>query len=183
VDQDSDKLVIEVETTRHAAAGAAAAYLLRVMAARAGCYAPGLSDRLFRDLQLERNGADVELVARWFDSYGSELARQGYRVLTRRVAFRTPTILGWVEGGLGFRGAVVPTASRILHPEASAAAGGHHAVALATGDGDPSKPPNGLYMIDPWPGATPRSKPPDNLEAAHREKKYAALCLYWAGYS
>jgi hypothetical protein len=171
---------IQVESTRTACAGAAAAYLLRRMAARAGCYAPGIQEHIFRSLEIDRHGGSIEAVQRWFASNNDELARQGYRVMARRVAFRTPGICDWVAAGGGFRGAVLPVDGKRLRPEIDF--GGPHAVALTM------EPKNGagrddLVLVDPWPGVERRSAPPPALEGAHRLRNFASLVLYWAGYS
>jgi hypothetical protein len=39
-------------------------------------------------------------------------------------------------------------------------------------------------MADPWPGIEPAvAAPPEILERAHRDQKYAAFVVYWSGYS
>lgn len=171
---------IVVESTRTACAGAAAAYLLRSMAARAGCYAPGIQEHIFRSLEIDRNGGSIEAVQGWFGSQGDELARQGYRIMTRRVAFRTPGICDWVAAGAGFRGAVLPVDGKRLRPEVDF--GGAHAVAL-TMDRLEGASRDDLVMVDPWPGVTTHAAPPENLEGAHRLRNFASLVFYWSGYS
>jgi hypothetical protein len=181
VEEENAKLVIAVEPTRSACAGSAAVYLMRRIAARAGAYAPGIQERMFYDLQRDRNGRNVDVVGQWFTSNQAELSRLGYRFLYRRVAFRTEGICKWVLGGDGFRGAVLPTSGHRLHPELKM--DGHHAVALIPSAPN-GKPTNKLFMVDPWPGVDPSEvEPPEVLELAHRDKKYAAFVVYWSGYS
>jgi hypothetical protein len=139
---------------------------------------------MFFDLQRDINGRNLDLVGKWFRTNQAELSRLGYRFYARRVAFRTQGVANWVASGAGFRGAILPTSGNRLHPDIDKLEG-QHAVALAVdgvnGDGKLKK---GLMMIDPYPGvAATVGEPPVNLDAAHRDHKYAALVVYWAGYS
>ena len=138
---------------------------------------------MFFDLQRDINGRSLDLVGLWFRANQAELSRLGYRFYARRVAFRTQGVANWVASGDGFRGAILPTSGNRLHPDLDKMEG-QHAVALAVdavnGDGKLKK---GLMMIDPYPGINTVAEPPDNLDAAHRDHKYAALVVYWAGYS
>jgi len=184
VEEESAKLVIEIHSTKSACAGAAAAYVLRRIAAKAGAYAPGIQERMFFDLQREMNGRNLDLVGLWFRANQEELSRLGYRFYARRVAFRTAGVANWVAAGEGFRGAILPTSASRLYPGLGKFEG-HHAVALTVdainGDGALKQ---GLMMVDPYPGVpAPVAEPPAQLDLAHRENKYAALVVYWAGYS
>lgn len=178
-DKDQAKLVIEIEPTREACAGAAAAYLIRKIAARAGSYAPGIEERMFSEL--ERRADNLNFVEGWFLNNQDMLAYLGYRFLVRRVAFRTEGIVNWVKAGDGFRGALLPTMGEVLH--ADQALGYHHAIALiqgSTGGGSSTK--NGVVMVDPWPGSGVQPVPAD-LDNARRIPKWAGLLIYWSGHS
>jgi hypothetical protein len=192
------RVLIDIQRTQSACAGAAAAYLLRAIAYRAGCYAPGIQELLFFDLQSDRNGGSVDAVSRWFAEKMPDLSQLGYRLLSRRVAYRTDGILDWVKDGRGYRGAVLPTDYAKLHGASSVDV--PHAVAITMDrlDGASSE---SLVQVDPWPGigspayaaaaassGNGERRPPTrtavaaNLEAAHRDRKYAALVLFWSGY-
>ncbi len=175
-EKDEGGLVIQVEPTKANCAGAAAAYLLRTIAARAGSYAPGIEEKMFDEL--ERLSIDLADVQRWFATYNQQLSYLGYRFMARRVAFRTPGIVAWVKAGDGFRGALLPTNVRVMHPDEKAPA--DHAVGLIAG-GDPQKR-NGVVMVDPWPGAG-TIEVPANLDDARRELRWSGLLFFWAGYS
>lgn len=175
-DNDEAALVIQVEPTKANCAGAAAAYVLRSIAARAGCYAPGIEEKMFDEL--ERLAIDLRDVERWFATYNQQLTYLGYRFMARRVAFRTPGIVAWVKAGDGFRGALLPTSARVMHPDEKAPA--DHAVALMAG-GEASKR-NGVVMVDPWPGAG-TLEVPANLDEARRALRWAGLLFFWSGYS
>ena len=184
VEEESAKLVIEIHSTKSACAGAAAAYVLRRIAAKAGAYAPGIQERMFFDLQRDFNGRNLDMVGKWFRTNQAELSRLGYRFYARRVAFRTEGVANWVAAGNGFRGAILPTSGHRLYPSLEQMEG-QHAVALTVdainGDGSLKQ---GLMMIDPYPGVPAAvAAPPPALDAAHRDNKYAALVVYWAGYS
>jgi hypothetical protein len=170
--------VIELSSTKEVCAGAATAFVCRQIALRAGAYAPGIHEHVFRELERRDLGADVEGVARWFSGSGAELHRLGYRLCGRRIAFRTPMIAGWVERGEGYRGAVLNTCGSVLDERVGEEA--RHAVGLAVVPGDEGE---ALTLLDPWPGTNHRRRPDGKLEPAHRERKYAALMIYWAGYS
>jgi len=175
-EKEEGALVIQVESTKASCAGAAAAYLLRSIAARAGSYAPGIEERMFDEL--ERLSIDLNDVERWFATYNEQLTYLGYRFMARRVAFRTAGIVAWVKAGDGFRGALLPTSARVMHPDEKAPA--DHAVGLISG-GDVSKR-NGVVMVDPWPGAGTIAVPAD-LDEARREPRWAGLLFFWSGYS
>lgn len=177
----SDKpTVIELTTSKEVCAGAATAFVCRNIALRAGAYAPGIHEHVFRELERRELGSDVDGVARWFAASAPELHRLGYRLCGRRIAFRTPMIAGWVERGKGFRGAVLTTAGSILHDRLGEEV--PHAVGLALEAPAGGDPPS-LTLLDPYPGTTHRRIPDEALEPAHRLRKYAAMVIYWAGYS
>ena len=174
-------LELNIDSTQTACVGSSAAYVLRAIAAAAGSFAPGIHERMFYDLTLAQFGASLDLVERWFAEYQAQLSRMGYRFLFRRVAFRTTGISNWVASGKGYRGAVLPTAGRRLHPKLDIDKR-RHAVAITLEDrGNSAK--TALTMSDPWPGAESVSPPPEQLETAHRERKYAGLLLFWSGWS
>lgn len=168
--------------SRTACAGAAAAFLLRQLAAKTGQPSSPTFERLLYDLTLPRNGADVGAIDSWFARSRDALRAVGCRVVGRRVAFKTPWLIDWVAKGNGYRGAVLQTERFRLHrPEGVK---GHrdtsHAVALGV-DESGRKPT--LVMIDPWPGRDPMAKPPATLELAHRAAKYGGVVVHWSGWS
>lgn len=179
------RVVLPVAHSMEACAGAATGFVLRRIAYRAGAYAPGIQEFLFHDLTTARSGRSLGAVSDWLGMYGNQLQAMGYRLAGRRViGHRTDEILGWVRDGRGFRGAILETGYRTMHPSETDEC--DHAVGVtvdrldATGAED-------LVMIDPWPGtkngARDRGPLSPRLEAAHRTQKYGALILYWAGYS
>jgi hypothetical protein len=185
------RFLVPVFHTPSAGPGAATAYLLRRIAYRAGAYAPGIQEILFHELNTERDGATLERVLQWFTRRVSNLHELGYRLQCRRVATPTPAILEWVHAGRGYRGAMLPTSFKKLHPKPAAAGDDisadsiHHAVGL-TIDRLDAKADEDLVMIDPWPGfdgATDRGKVPAALESAHRDRNFHALVFYWVGWS
>jgi hypothetical protein len=186
------RYLVPVFHTWNACCGAATAYLLRRIAYRAGAYAPGLQEQIFHELNTSRDGGTIEKVQRWFNGRVSSLHELGYRLQCRRVATPTPAILDWVKQGKGYRGAMLPTAFKKLHPQPGAAgqdAGedmGGHAVGV-TIDRLDAKADEELVMIDPWPGVvgggTDRGKLPATLESAHKDKGLHALVYFWSGWS
>ena len=195
------RVLIDIQHAEKACAGAAAGFLLRSIAYRAGSYAPGIQEVMFFELQSERYGGTIESVAKWFAARGGDLSALGYRVQARRVTHQTDGILSWVTEGKGFRGAVLPTDYRTLHPN-GATTYVPHAVAITVDRADP-RSADSLIQVDPWPGiggtspangagngrptgtANPssRSSIAPNLAAAHRTCRYAALIVFWSGYS
>lgn len=184
------RFLVEVFHTPSACPGAATAYLLRRIAYRAGAYAPGIQEHIFHELNTAREGGTVERVHSWFTSRVSSLHELGYRLQCRRVATPTSAILDWVRAGRGYRGAMLPTSYRKLHPVSETPnvpeEGVPHAVGI-TIDRLDAKADEELVMIDPWPGVTrpgaDRGKVPAALEAAHRDKSFHALVYYWVGWS
>src|SRR5688572_23610058 len=110
------RLLMPIFHTASACAGAATAYLLRRIAYRAGAYAPGIQEHMFHELHNQRDGGTLDRVQHWFATRVSHLHSLGYRLNCRRVATPTPAILEWVKAGKGYRGAMVPTNYKKLHP-------------------------------------------------------------------
>lgn len=183
------RVQIPIVHTQTSCAGAAAAYLLRRIAYRAGAYAPGIQEYVFFELSnYAVMGQSIDSVQRWFGSRLVDLQELGYRLNARRVAEPTPTILDWVKEGRGFRGALLPTSYKKLHPHATPdEIEMPHAVAITMDRMEPVKPDDELIMVDPWPGlkngARERSNIPPALESAHRDFKFHAIIFYWAGWS
>ncbi len=187
------RFMVPVFHTATACAGAATAYLLRRIAYRAGAYAPGIQEIIFHELNTSREGGSIEKVQRWFSGRVSSLHELGYRLQCRRVATPTSAILEWVKAGRGYRGAMLPTTFKKIHPQAGAAGrellDDHvvHAVGITMDRLDPKDRDEDLVMIDPWPGITgdakDRGKLHASLEAAHRDKNFQALVYYWTGWS
>jgi hypothetical protein len=186
------RFLVQVFHTPSACAGAATAYLLRRIAYRAGAYAPGIQEHIFHELNTSREGGTIEKVQHWFTGRVSSLHELGYRLQCRRVATPTAAILDWVRAGRGYRGAMLPTTYKKLHP-APGSAGEHiveenlpHAVGITIDRLDP-KADEDLVMIDPWPGvigdAKDRDKISPALESAHRDKNFHALVYFWVGWS
>lgn len=181
-------LLVPVFHTENACAGAVTAHLLRRIAYRAGAYAPGIQEQLFHELNTAADGSSIESVQAWFGARGKKLAQLGYRLQSRRVALPTPALLEWVHAGKGYRGAMLPTNFKRLHPTP----GGRsvdHAVGITLDRLDPgdSTSIEELVMIDPWPGVGPaahdRAKISPHLELAHKERGFHTLLLYWIGWS
>lgn len=186
------RYLVPVFHTWNACCGAATAYLLRRIAYRAGAYAPGLQEQIFHELNTSRDGGSIEKVQRWFNGRVSSLHELGYRLQCRRVATPTAAILDWVKQGKGYRGAMLPTAFKKLHPQPGAAGqdAGEDMIGHAVGvtiDRLDAKADEDLVMIDPWPGvvggASDRGKLSPALESAHKEKGLHALVYFWSGWS
>lgn len=183
------RFLVQVFHTPSACPGAATAYLLRRIAYRAGAYAPGIQEHIFHELNTSREGGSIEKVQHWFTGRVSSMHELGYRLQCRRVATPTAAILEWVRAGRGYRGAMLPTSYRKLHPPGT----GHellddtipYAVGITIDRLDPLADED-LVMIDPWPGsagAKDRDKISPALEAAHRDRNFHALVYYWVGWS
>jgi hypothetical protein len=176
------RFLVPVFHTANACAGAATAYLLRRIAYRAGAYAPGIQEIVFHELNTSREGGSIEKVQRWFAGRVSSLHELGYRLQCRRVATPTAAILDWVKAGRGYRGAMLPTNYKKIHPQPGAAGVEDSAYDSV----DPKDRDEDLVMIDPWPGvsgATDRMKISSALEPAHRDRNFQALVYYWNGWS
>lgn len=185
------RYLVPVFHTWNACCGSATAYLLRRIAYRAGAYAPGLQEQLFHELNTSRDGGTIEKVQRWFSGRVGALHELGYRLQCRHVATPTPAILDWVKQGKGYRGAMLPTSFKKLHPQPGAAGDAGedmnaHAVGV-TIDRLDAKADEDLVMIDPWPGvvggASDRGKLSPALESAHRDKSFHALIYFWSGWA
>lgn len=174
-----------MDATRSSSYGAAAAYLVRRIAARAGAYAPGIQEHLFWELAQSSYGFSLGQVEHWLGRMSPSLARMGYHVLSRQEPTPTSEISSWVEEGLGYRGALLAVHGAKLHNDANVATS--HAVALLVSDktsgiADPALQ-EGLVVADPWPPVPRYYRPSKQLEAAHRHCKYGVLKLFWHGYS
>lgn len=185
------QFLVPIFHTTSACCGAATAYLLRRIAYRAGAYAPGIQEFMFHELNTLREGGSIEKVQRWFGAHSAMLHKLAYRLQCRRVATPTSALIEWVTAGRGYRGAMLPTEFKTLHPEPGAAGEvredvASHAVGI-TIDRIESGGDEELVMIDPWPGvnggAKDRAKVHPQLEAAHRARNFHALVYYWAGWS
>lgn len=186
------RVLLPIFHTSNACCGAVTAYLLRRIAYRAGAYAPGIQENLFHELNTAREGGSIEKVQHWFGGRVGMLNELGYRLQCRRVATPTAAVLDWVKAGRGYRGAMVPTNFKKLHPIPGTAGSNVYddAVAHAVGvtiDRIDAKDDEELVMINPWPGvkgdAKERSKVPATLESAHRDRNYHALVYFWVGWS
>ena len=184
------RFLVQVFHTASACPGAATAYLLRRIAYRAGAYAPGIQEQIFHELNTSREGGSIEKVQHWFTGRVSSLHELGYRLQCRRVATPTSAILEWVRAGRGYRGAMLPTSWRKLHPAADDETllddNVPYAVGITIDRLDP-KADEELVVIDPWPGIPggghDRGKVSPALEAAHKDKNFHALVYYWVGWS
>ena len=183
---------VPVFHTVNACCGAATAYLLRRIAYCAGAYAPGIQEQIFHELNTSREGGTIEKVQRWFNNHVAMLSSLGYRLQSRRVTMPTPALMEWVRQGRGYRGAMVPTNFRRLHPKPGAGGqdvledGVYHAVGLTMDRLEP-KGTDEILMIDPWPGvdgaAKDRDRVPPTLELAHKERGLHSLIFFWVGWS
>jgi surface antigen len=124
--------VLETMTTPTVCAGVTASYVLRRIAFRAGAFAPGIDESIFRELHASHHGRTLHGVERW-------LVELGYRVAYRRVVSPTAESIAWVNAGRGYRGAVVPISAL-------------RAVGLVV-ENEPSRDPE-LVVIDPSPRST-----------------------------
>lgn len=184
------RFLVPVFHTPTACAGAATAYLLRRIAYRAGAYAPGIQEIVFHELNTGRDGGSIDKVQRWFTGRVSSLHEIGYRLQCRRVSTPTAAVVDWVKAGRGYRGAMLPTLYKKIHPQSGTAGDVgddfvQHAVGITIDRLDQAKDEE-LVMIDPWPGVLgekDRAKVPASLEAAHKEKGSHALVFYWTGWS
>ncbi|HEY6038443.1 MAG TPA: hypothetical protein VIV58_29375 [Kofleriaceae bacterium] len=195
--QRPEDLVFSVPVfhTVNACCGAATAYLLRRIAYRAGAYAPGIQEHIFHELNTSREGGTIEKVQRWFNVRTRTLAELGYRLQCRRVAVPTQPLLEWVRQGKGYRGAMLPTSFKRLHPGDNAAgkdapddAVGYHAIGVTMEQFDPKvRAPEELVMVDPWPGvdgvAEDRAKVTPLVDLAHKDRGLHALMFFWTGWS
>jgi hypothetical protein len=173
---------LPVHETPTACAGAAASYVLRRIAYRAGAYAPGIQDEIFDELYTTQQGATLGGVERWFAQRGPALHALGYRVEHDRSASRTRDLVAWIKAGRGHRGAVLATSYAQLHPAPEPRGAFMHAVGLAVegceagGDGD-------LVTIDPWSEVVrTRGELAPALERAHQANACVGLAVCWTGW-
>jgi hypothetical protein len=175
------RLVIRMCETPTACAGAAASYVLRRTACCAGAFAPGIHESIFHELHSARYGRTIDDVERWLADRAAALHLLGYGFACRRVASPTRDLLAWIEGGGGYRGAVLATSYEALHP--SDVPGGEvggavvHAIGVVSEGGD-------ITTIDPWSraGGLRRGVDPQ-LERAHADRGHQALELRWVALS
>ena len=189
---EDGRFIVPVFHTPTACPGAATAYLLRRIAYRAGAYAPGIQEHIFHELNTSRDGGSIDKVQRWFNNRVSTLHELGYRLQSRRLAMPTQAILDWVRAGRGYRGAMLPTNYKKLHPVPGSAGTDviedmvAHAVRI-TIDRLDTRGDEELVMIDPWPGvkggAKDRGNVPASIETAHKDKQFHGLVFYWVGWS
>src|SRR6185436_17276762 len=142
---------LPVHETPTACAGAAASYVLRRIAYRAGALAPGIQEAIFGELHTSHHGAMLGSAERWLIERGPALQALGYRVEHARSASRTPELAAWISDGRGHRGAVLATRYELLHPGTAAADAIIHAVGL-TFEGCEAGGEGALVAIDPWSG-------------------------------
>lgn len=186
------RFLVPVFHTSNACCGSATAYLLRRIAYAAGAYAPGIQEQMFHELNTSQHGGTIEKVQRWFAGRVGNLHELGYRLLCRRVALQTPALVEWVKAGKGYRGAMLPTEYKQIHPEPGASgqdnSGGTvaHAVGLTMDRVEP-KGAEDILMIDPWPGviggAADRGPVHPNLALAHGARQFHSLVFFWVGWS
>ena len=169
------RFLVPVFHTSNACCGAATAYLLRRIAYRAGAYAPGIQEQHVPRAQhvarrrhaSRRSSAGSTAACR--RSTSSAIACSAAASRRRRRA-----ILDWVKQGKGYRGAMLPTDFKKLHPQPGAAGedAGDDMVAHAVGvtiDRLEAKGDEDLVMIDPWPGVG-GAKDRGKLSPAPRER-------------
>lgn len=182
--EDKGKLIIKFESSRTSPAGAAAAFLLRRIAARAGTYAPGIQEHIFYEVLQQSQGASLDRIERWIRTYSEKLAELAYHVMVRPAAARTEPLKEWVVEGKGYRAAILLTDATKLYQDPAMPT--THAVGLTVNDATSGIADdtlgNGLFMIDGWPGNRAFVAAPATLDVAQRIHKYRSLLLYWVGY-
>ena len=186
MEEDKSKLVIKLDTSRDHCAGAASVFLMRRLAARAGCYAPGIQEHLFYEMIQGSYGFSLKQVDDWIRLHRGDLVALGYNFLARLGGEQTSDVQAWVADGRGFRGAVLGTNRETLYGE-QLVGSTYHSVALTYNDPTSGIPDealgNSVVMVDPWPHDSIKFlKPPTTLDRAHRDQNYTTLLLFWAGY-
>lgn len=156
-----------IQKTETACAGAATAYAITHVCARAGIWSPSHQDAMIADLHLDRHGARLrEDVVPWLSQRPHLPVRWE---LTRRdpsqPATRTSEICQWVKRGAGVRAAVIGVDGSVLRRGSPSGAG--HAVALAYST-DEATGQEGVILVDPWPTFPGESTPPPTLDTARR---------------
>jgi hypothetical protein len=165
--------IIPVFRTPTACCGAAAAYILRRIAYRAGAYAPGIDDRIFCELHTWQDGRSIDHVLHWFDRRHAMLGELGYRLKCRCVAMPLPALLTWIRQGVGYRGVVL-------------ASGGHEILEHAVGvtfDRLERSADEDLVKIDPWPGSARDRVEASGLELPQPDGDVAAVAFHWIGWA
>lgn len=173
---------LDVHETATACAGAAASYVLRRIAYRAGTLAPGIQDAIFGELHTAHHGGTLGRVERWLIERGPALHALGYHVEHARSASRTRDLVAWITAGRGHRGAVLATRYELIHPGTVTGDAIIHAIGVtiegceAGGDGT-------LVAIDPWPRVVRRRGAlHPAVELAHQACACAALAISWTGW-
>jgi hypothetical protein len=183
---DRARMTIPIHETPTACAGAAASYVLRRIAYRAGTYAPGIDEAIFLELHAAARGHSIVDVERWIAERSGRLDELGYGLCARKVASPMHELVTWIERGVGYRGAVLSTSYARLYPHRTSTEAADaivHAVGLAS-EGCEAGGDGALVMIDPWSrtGATCGRIHPA-LEQANRDRDRAALALFWRGWA
>ena len=173
---------LPVHQTPAACAGAAASYVLRRIAYRAGAYAPGIQDAIFDELHAPHHGASLGNVERWFAQRMPTLHALGYRVEHDRSASRMRELVAWIRGRPRLPGRGPGDQLRAASPRGRGRGPILHAAGFAVegceagGDGE-------LVAIDPWSRVVrTRGEPPPGLELAHHACACAALAISWTGW-
>jgi hypothetical protein len=181
---DDVRVTLPVFHTEDACAGAVTGYLMKRIAYRAGAYAPGIQEAMFHDLNTTRSGYDLGRVQGWLGGTTDTFQKLGYRVYWRWTTEKSEPLAAWVRDGKGHRGVAMATTYEVLHPDQKGRKGMLHAVGLAVDRLTPRSDEE-LVMIDPWPGvgAPDRARVVPNLDAARRDRGFAALKLFWVGWS
>ena len=173
----SPRVSIPVFETSHECAGAAASYVLRQIAFRAGAYAPGIQEAMFEELHTADNGETIADIAQWFARRGHALVELGYRLQCRPTSMPTRELVAWVVAGRGHRGAVLMVNPELLDLRATT-----HTVGLSIEHSAPDAEGE-LAMTDASRSDPTRVPVPATLAAAHRDRDCLSLALHWAGWS
>jgi hypothetical protein len=176
----SPRVSIPVFETSNECAGAAASYVLRQIAFRAGAYAPGIQEALFEELHTADNGETIADIAQWFARRGRALVGLGYRLQCRPTSMSTNELVAWIRSGRGHRGAVLMVNPRLLDPRSTATT--THTVGLSIEHSAPDAEGE-LAMTDASRSDATRLPVPATLAAAHRDRDCLALVLHWVGWS
>jgi len=177
---DSSKVSIPVFETSNQCAGAAASYVLRQIAFRAGAYAPGIQEAMFEELHTADNGATIADIARWFGRRRQALADLGYRLQCRSSSLPTSDLIAWIKAGRGHRGAVLMINPGLLDPHSATTT--PHSIGLSIDHSAPDAEGE-LAMTDASKPQAIRALVPPTLAAAHRDRDCLSLALHWAGWS
>jgi hypothetical protein len=173
VEPASLRPVISVFRTPTACSGAAASYIMRRIAYRAGAYAPGIDDGLFFELHATQDGGSVDHVLRWFDRRSATLRALGYRLKCKCVAMPMSALLAWIRQGIGYRGLVLETAGHDAR---------EHAIGV-TFDRVAPRADEEVVRIDPWPGTARDRAEVSELIVPDREGDVPAVGFHWIGWA